>query len=71
MSVVQKKANPWPRRLKALRKKLGSGDKPLSQAAAADRARVALRTWISWENDQRRPSGPALQLLKIAFPGEF
>lgn len=64
--VMAKKrpANPWPAKLKALRERQG-----LTQAQAAQRTGVALRTWISWENDHRRPSGPAQQLLKHAFPG--
>lgn len=55
--------NPWPARLKRLRKR-----RKLTQTAAASLARVSASTWISWENDQRRPSGPALELLKLAFP---
>lgn len=53
----------WRDRLRALRDKHG-----LTQAAAAQKVGVALRTWISWENRHREPSGPALQLLRIAFP---
>ena len=64
MVVADKKKNPWPKKLKALRSRLN-----LTQAAAAQRAGVAQRTWISWENDQRRPSGPTTHLLKLRFPG--
>ncbi len=40
----------------------------LTQAQAAERAQVSLSTWICWENDQRKPSGPARKLLAIHFP---
>ncbi len=62
MLVANTSKNPWPAKLKKLRRRLG-----LTQAAAAEKAKVALRTWIAWENDQRKPSGPAAQLLQIAF----
>jgi DNA-binding XRE family transcriptional regulator len=61
-----KPAKTWPERLKELRARL-----EITQAEAAERAGVAHRTWISWENAQGTPSRMALNLLKAAFPGEF
>jgi DNA-binding transcriptional regulator YiaG len=58
--------NPWPEKLRKLRDALG-----LTQSHAAERAGVAARTWIAWENSQTRPSRLALALLKSAFPGQF
>ncbi len=68
MVMAKKKPAPtsWPARLKALREKYG-----LTQAEAAARADMALRTWIAWENAQRNPGRLALKLLREAFPGEF
>jgi DNA-binding transcriptional regulator YiaG len=53
----------WAARLRALRDRLG-----ITQAEAAERTGVALRTWIGWENSQREPSGPAAELLRLKFP---
>jgi DNA-binding transcriptional regulator YiaG len=67
MAVMAKRTgNPWPARLKKLRAKYG-----LTQKDAAERIGVALRTWISWENRQRIPSGLAVRLLKNSFPDDF
>jgi DNA-binding XRE family transcriptional regulator len=66
MLMTKKSANPWPGKLKALRKRLG-----LTQAQAAEKAGVATRTWISWENDQRAPGRLTQRLLKVAFPDLF
>jgi putative transcriptional regulator len=46
---------------KVIRKKL-----KLSQAAFAGLMGVSLRTVQDWEQGRRRPSGPALALLRIA-----
>lgn len=62
-----KPKTPFAAKLQRVRKKHGE----LTQAQAADRIGVALRTLISWENGHRVPSGPALALLKIAFPDDF
>lgn len=69
--LMAKKKKPagdpaWRARLKALREKHG-----LTQAQAADRAGVALRTWIAWENVHRKPGRLALRLLAVAFPGDL
>lgn len=53
----------WKRKLKALRAKHG-----LTQAAAAEKVGVATRTWISWENRQRKPGRLTIRLIKTAFP---
>lgn len=56
-------ANPWPEKLRALRDILH-----LTQVEAAAQADIPTRTWIAWENDQRRPGRMALKLLLQAFP---
>lgn len=70
MPVMAKKrpriGNPWPARLKAIRKRLG-----ITQEEAAAQTDVSIHTWVAWENDQRRPGRMALKLLKKTFPGEF
>jgi DNA-binding XRE family transcriptional regulator len=67
MTVMAKKSgNKWPGRLKTLRAKYD-----LTQREAAERIGVALRTWISWENDQRIPSRLAERLLHNSFPDDF
>lgn len=58
-----KRVSAWPKKLKALRDR-----HKLTQAAAAEKAGVSLRTWISWENAQRIPSGPTARLLTMVFP---
>jgi DNA-binding transcriptional regulator YiaG len=66
MTVMAKSQNAWTRKLKALRSKYR-----LTQKEAAERIGVALRTWISWENAHRTPSGLAARLLKNEFPDDF
>ncbi len=51
--------NPWPERLWAIRQRLN-----LSQAAAAARIEVSLRTWLNWENGTFKPLKPYQQLLE-------
>jgi hypothetical protein len=63
--------SPWPGILRKLRENHGRGGKPLTQAQAAGIARLATRTWISYENRHRIPRGPALELLRIAFPQDI
>lgn len=58
--------NPWPAKLRDLRERLG-----LTQAEAAEKAGVALRTWISWENAHRVPGRLASNLLRATFPDLF
>jgi DNA-binding XRE family transcriptional regulator len=66
MHVAKRKPTAWERKLRRLRADLG-----LTQAEAAERAGVALRTWISWENGQRTPGRLTQRLLAQAFPGHF
>lgn len=54
----------WPWALKKVREERSD----ITQAEAARLAGVALRTWISWENSHRVPSGPSAKLLHIMFP---
>lgn len=60
--MTKKTANPWPAKLKAMRRSRG-----LTQAQAAKKMDVPLRTWINWENSHRNPAGTAQRLLKITF----
>lgn len=46
-----------------LRKSLGDGDKPLSQAELAKRVGVNQATISRWETGEDEPSGPAAILL--------
>lgn len=55
--------NPWPERLKALRKKLG-----ITQVEAAQLCGVATSTWNGWEYGFRIPAGPSLRVLQLTFP---
>lgn len=66
LGTMPKKRSPLARKLKAIRLRLG-----ISQREAAEKTGVALRTWISWENDHRRPSGLAAHLLTLTFPEDF
>jgi DNA-binding XRE family transcriptional regulator len=61
----RKKPTAWALKLKALRDKLG-----ITQAEAARRADVSVRTWIAWENSQRSPSRFTAPLIRAAFPDE-
>lgn len=65
MFTMAKKKHPptWRRKLKHLREQLD-----LTQAEAAQKAGVATRTWIAWENQQTVPGRLTQQLLKHAFP---
>ncbi len=62
------KPNPWPDKLRAIRRKYGSGGKPLTQAQAAERLGVNIHTWTAWEVDRRTPSAMAARLINLTFP---
>ena len=68
MNVImpKKKRSAFALKLRAVREA-----ESLTQKAAAERAGVALRTWIAWENDQHPPGRLTMQLLKHAFPKHF
>ncbi len=66
MLMAKKAPNPWAPKLKKLRAALG-----LTQAEAAAKAGVALRTWINWENGARGPGPVSLRLLQLTFPGRL
>ncbi len=61
-----KKKSPLAAKLGRLRENLN-----LTQTEAAEKIGVSVRTWIAWENDQRKPAATALRLLKITFPGQI
>ena len=60
------KANPWPKRLFALRKRLG-----LTQADAAAKVRVSLRSWAAWELGEQIPSSPHQLLITLLESGKI
>lgn len=71
MIAVMAKKKPsktiWtPRRLKALRGRLG-----LTQESAADRLGISPNTWIAWENAQRNPGSAAAKLLTLLENGQL
>jgi DNA-binding XRE family transcriptional regulator len=48
--MTDETVNPWPKVLKALRRRLR-----ITQVEAAKEFRVPARTWIAWENGQYKP----------------
>ncbi len=56
--------NPWPDRLRALRKRLG-----LNQSEAAARIAVGPGVWSAWENDLRTPSRQSQLLIELLEAG--
>lgn len=65
-TMAKRKKHPksWAKALQRLRL-----ERKLTQAQAAVKAGVAIRTWIAWENAQTVPSGPSAALLRLTFPG--
>lgn len=59
--------NPWPARLKALRKKLGN----ISQADIAAKIRATRQSWITWEKGHARPSPQAQLLIELLESGKI
>jgi transcriptional regulator with XRE-family HTH domain len=57
--------NPWPKRLKALRERLG-----LTQTEAGARVGVSQRSWALWEAG-RIPSPPVQILLDLLDSGKL
>jgi len=57
--------NPWPERVKALRRKLGAHGKRLTQAELAARLDVSIRTVLGWERGERVPVRPAALLINL------
>lgn len=62
-TTTDPRVNPWPARLKALRRARG-----LTQREAAALSSMSLRTWIAYENDQCRPGRNAVRVLNMLFP---
>lgn len=58
----KQKANPWPTRLRAIRKR-----ESLTQRKAAEKIGAALRTWINWENAQRTPGPGFRRVIESVF----
>jgi DNA-binding transcriptional regulator YiaG len=58
--------NPWPRRLKALRERLG-----LTQVQAAERIRIAQSQWSSYEAGKRQPTRPIAHLIELLESGKI
>lgn len=55
----------WPAILLALRRRWGTPGKPLSQAKAAVRVGVTLRSWAGWELGDQTPAKPVQKLLLV------
>ncbi len=53
-------------KLRKLRKSLN-----LKQGEMAEKIGVAKSTYQNWEYGHQEPSGPALRLLQVTFPGKF
>lgn len=64
--TMAKRKTGWAKRLADMRE-----DEGLTQADAAAKLPVALRTWINWEAGHQEPSNTAQELLKIRFPKHF
>jgi transcriptional regulator with XRE-family HTH domain len=60
---MAKKKSAYARCLKAYRTAKG-----LSQEAAAEKAGVKKRTWISWENDQATPGHLTIRAVRQNLP---
>lgn len=63
MNGTMAKRKTWAERFKAWRKNLD-----ITQAEAADKLGVPLRTFISWENSHRTPGKMAQKFIKLTFP---
>lgn len=61
--------NPWPARLKRLRKRLG-GDRSISQAEAAEKVGVSLRSWAGYEAGDRDPPQTVAILIALLEQGK-
>lgn len=58
--------NPWPERMVKLRAKWGREEakgRPFTQAEAAAKIGVTLRSWASWERGARLPLQPMQMLI--------
>jgi transcriptional regulator with XRE-family HTH domain len=58
--------NPWPRRLKALRERLG-----LTQTEAAKRLKISQTQWSLFESGKRQPTRPITHLIDLLAAGKI
>jgi len=65
MARKRKAKLSWPAKLKKLRAKWGTDGKPMTQAAAADKIGVTMRSWASWELGERTPLQPMQMLIDL------
>lgn len=56
--------NPWPKRLAALRDKLG-----LNQKQAAEKVSISQSQWSSFEAGKRTPTRPIARLIELLETG--
>ena len=61
-TMAKRKPIDWPKRLDKLRKSL-----KLTQAEAAAKLGISVRTWQNWEQGRTRPDMAAVRLLQIVF----
>lgn len=68
MRTMTVEANPWPKKLKALRKRLG-----LTLEQAAEKVGVQPRTWYAWEtpSQKRRPPAGRQILIRLLAEGKL
>lgn len=60
--MAKKKPINWPLRLDQLRKAL-----KLTQAEAAEKLGISVRTWQNWEQGRTRPDTAAVRLMHLTF----
>jgi transcriptional regulator with XRE-family HTH domain len=58
--------NPWPKRLKVLRDKLG-----LNQKQAAEKIHISQSQWSAFESGARTPTRPIAHLISLLESGKI
>jgi DNA-binding transcriptional regulator YiaG len=65
-AMPKRSANPWPKRLKALRDRLG-----LNQTQAALRVSISQSQWSAFESGLRKPTRPIARLIELLETGKI
>ena len=60
------RANPWPKRLKALQQRLD-----LSNDEMASRLGIKARTWMAWKYGERQPQSGSITLIRHLESGKL
>jgi DNA-binding transcriptional regulator YiaG len=63
--------NPWPDRLRDLRRIYGTRGVAITQEEAAERINCPVATWRGWEQGRRKPNPMIVRLLELQFPRAF